>query len=93
MKREKHGGFSSARPPKSEVTDLSLARADIRVGKMSLERRLTNNKRMLILRQYGCIKLTQLKFKQNGQVLIRGSNNFNPTVSPATQALLNSLFK
>jgi hypothetical protein len=31
--------------------------------------------------------------KQDGQIFIRGSNNFVPTVSPQTQAYLQSLFK
>ena len=31
--------------------------------------------------------------KQNGQILIRGSNNFNPAVSPGTQALLQQAFQ
>ena len=31
--------------------------------------------------------------KQSGKILIRGSNNFEPTLSPQTQAYLQSLFK
>lgn len=48
-------------------------------------------RRTSLLRPQGVEAFTV--FKQGGTVFIRGSNNFNPTVSQATQELLSSLFK
>jgi hypothetical protein len=32
-------------------------------------------------------------WNENGQIMIRGSGNFNPTVSPATQSALQQIFQ